>query len=76
MPKMNGYEVCRNLRSKTWGASAYLVALTGWGQNDDRARTEEAGFNAHLVKPADPETLIRLVASVPKRHEVPTVQSP
>jgi len=76
MPKMNGYEVCRNLRATNWGASVYLVALTGWGQNDDRARTEEAGFDAHLVKPADPETLIRLVDSVPRWHETPTVQSP
>jgi two-component system CheB/CheR fusion protein len=45
----------------------FLVALTGWGQEDDRRRTEEAGFDHHLVKPVDPDELVKLVASLSGR---------
>ena len=69
MPKLNGYEACRRLRAEHWGKSMYLIALTGWGQDDDRAKTEAAGFDAHLVKPADPDELLRLVDTVPRRSE-------
>jgi CheY-like chemotaxis protein len=48
---MDGYEVARRLRNETWGRDTILVALTGWGQHDDRRRSAEAGFNHHLVKP-------------------------
>ena len=54
MPRMNGYEVCERIRSHAWGRSILMVAQTGWGQAQDRARTLEAGFNAHLTKPIDP----------------------
>ncbi len=53
MPKLNGYETARLMRQKTWGQQALLVALTGWGQDTDRARSSEAGFDAHLTKPVD-----------------------
>jgi CheY-like chemotaxis protein len=47
-----------------------LVAQTGWGQDEDRRRSAEAGFNAHLVKPVDPAELQRILASLPKRPTV------
>jgi PAS domain S-box-containing protein len=65
LPGLNGYEVCRRLRQQPWGASLILVALTGWGQEEDRQRSREAGFNAHMVKPVDHETLTKLLAWVP-----------
>ena len=64
MPDMSGYEVARELRRESWGAGVCLVALTGWGQPDDRRRAQEAGFDHHLTKPIDPETLAALIASV------------
>ncbi len=54
MPKVHGYEVARRLREKPALADSVLVALTGWGQEDDRRRVQEAGFDRHLVKPVDP----------------------
>jgi CheY-like chemotaxis protein len=65
MPKLNGYEACRSIRAQPWGRNMYLVALTGWGQEEDRRRTEEAGFNEHMVKPVDPDALMKLLASLP-----------
>jgi CheY-like chemotaxis protein len=63
MPKLNGYDACRLIRAQPWGRQVVLVAQTGWGQEEDRRRTEEAGFDGHLVKPVDPEALMRLLAS-------------
>jgi len=57
MPKLDGFEVCRGIRTAPWGASVRLVAQSGWGQDDDRRRTAEAGFDHHIVKPIDPEAL-------------------
>ena len=57
MPRLNGYEVCERIRQRTWGQSILMVAQTGWGQAQDRARTLEAGFDAHLTKPIDPEVV-------------------
>ncbi len=64
MPGMNGYEVARAMRSRFPGRAATLVALTGWGQDDDRRRAREAGFDHHLVKPAEIEALQSLLASL------------
>ena len=64
MPDMNGYEVARTIRSRWPDQPAVLVALTGWGQEDDRRRAREAGFNHHLVKPADIDKLQELLRSV------------
>jgi CheY-like chemotaxis protein len=61
MPDLNGYEVCRRLRSEPWGAAMMLIACTGWGQQEDRDRATEAGFDAHLVKPVEPAALMRLL---------------
>jgi CheY-like chemotaxis protein len=57
MPNMDGYEAARQIRSAEWGRDILLVALTGWGQSDDRRRAFEAGFDSHLTKPARPEDL-------------------
>jgi signal transduction histidine kinase len=62
MPGANGYEVARYIRKQPWGHSMVLVALTGWGQESDRRRSQEAGFNTHLTKPVDPTVLNELLA--------------
>jgi len=62
MPKLNGYDACRRIRSEPWGQDMILIAQTGWGQEDDRRRTEEAGFDGHVVKPVDPDDLMKMVA--------------
>lgn len=64
MPKLNGYDACRRIRNEAWGKSMVLIAMTGWGQEEHRRRTEEAGFDAHLVKPVDPTALLNLLASL------------
>jgi PAS domain S-box-containing protein len=64
MPKADGYEVARRMRACSWGKAIYLVALTGWGQESDKAQARQAGFDAHLVKPVMPETLDELLAAV------------
>jgi signal transduction histidine kinase len=63
MPRMDGYETARQIRRKWWGRSATLVALTGWGQQQDRQRTTDAGFDAHLVKPVTEFDLFQAIAS-------------
>ena len=62
MPKLNGYDACKRIRSEPWGRDMILIAQTGWGQEDDRRRTEEAGFDGHVVKPVDPDDLMKMVA--------------
>jgi CheY-like chemotaxis protein/two-component sensor histidine kinase len=65
MPNLNGYETATRIRAQPWGRHVALIAITGWGQPEDRQRTVEAGFNAHLVKPVDRlELLNTLVASL------------
>ena len=64
MPKLNGFEACKIMRREAWGKDICIIAVTGWGQEEDRKRTKEAGFNAHLVKPADPGKLTELLASI------------
>lgn len=64
LPKLDGYEVCRRVREQPWGKNILVIALTGWGQEDDRRRSEEAGFNGHLVKPVDYDKLLDLLGSL------------
>ncbi|HEX6984029.1 MAG TPA: ATP-binding protein, partial [Planctomycetaceae bacterium] len=64
MPKMDGYQAAREIRRRPWGEGVFLVALTGWGQEEDRMRTQEAGFDRHLVKPAEPAALRALFDEV------------
>ena len=62
MPVMNGYDVAQRLRQRPGLENLVLVAMTGWGQEEDRRRSQEAGFDHHLVKPAEPEALRQLLA--------------
>jgi signal transduction histidine kinase/ActR/RegA family two-component response regulator len=64
MPRLDGYEVCRRIRSEPWGKAVVLIALTGWGDADDRSKSSEAGFDHHLVKPADLESLEEILTRV------------
>jgi signal transduction histidine kinase len=61
LPKMNGYEVARRMRQQPWGRGVVLIALTGWGQEADRQRSKDAGFDHHLVKPVDLSALLQLL---------------
>jgi PAS domain S-box-containing protein len=63
LPKLNGFEVCRQLRAEPWGKHVTIVAMTGWGQEEDRQRSRDAGFDAHLVKPVDVDLLLKLLAA-------------
>ena len=62
MPKMDGYEACRRIRDQAWGKEMVLIAQTGWGQDEDRRRTQAAGFDHHLVKPIKQAELVKLLA--------------
>jgi PAS domain S-box-containing protein len=63
MPKLDGYGAARHIRQQPWGQEMTLIALTGWGQDTDKQRTKAAGFDHHLVKPADPAELRRLLVN-------------
>ena len=65
MPKVDGYEAARRMRAQSWGAELFLVALTGWGTEEDRRRTQDAGFDSHLVKPIDMGILRKVIAELP-----------
>ena len=64
LPVLNGHDVCRRIRQQPWGQAMVLIALTGWGQDEDRRRSQEAGFDGHLVKPVDQTRLLALLASL------------
>lgn len=64
MPMLDGHETAKLIRQQPWGKEMVLVALTGWGQSEDRRRSKDAGFNHHLVKPADPEVVEKLLSSL------------
>ncbi|HET6879163.1 MAG TPA: ATP-binding protein [Pirellulales bacterium] len=68
LPGMDGYEVARRLRAEIGLANAVLAALTGYGQEEDRQRSEEAGFDQHLIKPIRTETLSKLLAAASRRE--------
>ncbi len=72
MPDVDGFEVARRIRAMPRGRDVLLVALTGWGQADDRRRTADAGFDEHLTKPADLEHVAAMLASAGGRHEPPS----
>jgi PAS domain S-box-containing protein len=64
LPTMSGHEVCRRIRQQPWGKDVAFVALTGWGQEEDRRRSQEAGFDGHLVKPVDHTHLLAMLTSL------------
>jgi DNA-binding response OmpR family regulator len=71
MPKLDGYEVCRRLRARPGGDGLLIVAVTGWGQENDKRRAREAGFDMHLTKPMDLGLLSDFLNSAPKGAAVP-----
>jgi DNA-binding response OmpR family regulator len=64
LPKVNGYEACRRIREQSGGKHVVLIAVTGWGQEEDRRLSHEAGFDYHMVKPVDPQELMKLLAGL------------
>ncbi len=69
LPKLNGYQACRLIREQPWGKEVMLIAVTGWGQAEDRRRSQEAGFDHHMVKPVDPQALVKMLAELDVGHE-------
>ncbi len=69
LPGMDGYELARELRRLPHARRALLVAMTGWGQDEDRRRCREAGFDLHVTKPAPPEEVQRLLAEYAARAD-------
>ena len=64
LPGMSGYDVARRVRAEDWGRDVVLIAVTGWGQEDDRRKSAESGFNHHLVKPIDTVELVGLLDKI------------
>lgn len=64
LPKLDGHAVCRRIREKPWGKDIVIIALTGWGQEGDRRKSQEAGFDGHLVKPVDYDELLELLGEL------------
>ena len=64
LPKMNGYDACRAIREQPWGQDIVMIALTGWGKEEDRRKSKEAGFDGHMVKPVDYAALMKLLATL------------
>jgi CheY-like chemotaxis protein len=69
MPRLNGYDAARQIREHPEGKDIVLIALTGWGQEEDKRRSQEAGFDLHMVKPVDPAALEKLFVDVPQSKE-------
>jgi CheY-like chemotaxis protein/two-component sensor histidine kinase len=67
MPGMTGHEACRRMRTLDWGEHATILALSGWGQEEDRRESMEAGFDAHLVKPVDMDVLLEMLSTIKRR---------
>lgn len=72
LPGMSGYQACAAIRERPWARHAVIVAITGWGQDEDRRKSLEAGFDDHLVKPVDASTLLRAIETArPARAKAP-----
>ena len=67
LPKLNGYDACRRIREQAGGQKVIIIALTGWGRDEDRQRTAEAGFDHHLVKPIRPLALLNIIAELAEK---------
>ena len=70
LPKLNGHEVCRRIREQPWGKDVLVIALTGWGQEEDRRKSLEAGFDGHLVKPVNYDELLILLSSLSEQRVI------
>jgi PAS domain S-box-containing protein len=69
LPRLDGHEVCRRVREQTWGKDIVMIAVTGWGQAEDRLKSRQAGFNGHLVKPIDYDKLLELLSKLTNSSE-------
>jgi len=67
MPRLNGFDAARRIRETAWGKSMTLVAISGWGQDSDRAKSKDAGFDIHLVKPVEFSALEQILGDVSAR---------
>lgn len=76
MPELNGYDAARKIREQPWGKQVVLIALTGWGQQRDRRRTKEAGFDAHLTKPVKYEAILELLGNLSGRQRPESAATP
>jgi CheY-like chemotaxis protein len=63
MPDITGFEVARRVRNEPWGQDVYLIAVTGWGQKEDKSRAIASGFDHHLTKPVDPDEVESVLQS-------------
>jgi CheY-like chemotaxis protein len=75
LPDVNGYELAQRIRATPWGRDALLIAVTGWGQETDRQRALDAGFDHHLIKPIAAETVESLLQSVRESGKLPALVS-
>jgi DNA-binding response OmpR family regulator len=64
LPDISGYELAKQIRCTAWGQSAVLIAVTGWGQEEDKRMAFAAGFDHHLAKPVDPGALEALLQTI------------
>jgi len=64
LPKLNGYEACRKMKECAWDKNMILIAVSGWGQDSDKQKSEDAGFDRHMVKPVEPQMLMKLLAEL------------
>ncbi|MGH2469255.1 MAG: response regulator [Chloroflexota bacterium] len=71
MPRMSGYDAARAIRGAPWGRGMVLIALTGWGRSTDLEQARAAGFDGHLLKPVEPDALIRLISDLRARRISP-----
>jgi signal transduction histidine kinase/CheY-like chemotaxis protein len=76
MPRLDGLEVAERVRREPWGKDLVMIAMTGWGQEEDRRRTLERGFDAHLVKPLDHAALLALVGELFERRGWTRLEAP
>jgi len=75
LPKLNGYDAARAMRVRPWRKEAVLVAITGWGQDHDRLRSSDAGFDEHLTKPVELAQLRELLSQRPRATEAESPRS-
>ena len=76
LPDLNGYVLARRIRETTWGRSALLVAVTGWGQSEDKRRAQEAGFDHHLAKPVSAEALESALQMIKEMRTASSMEKP
>ncbi len=75
MPRLNGYDTCHRIREQPWGKNILIVAVTGWGQQEDRRRSTEVRFDHHMVKPVAPAELEKLLRFASPVHSANGLRS-